>query len=136
MPIVTWRMSVSSRSKTSEFIILQDMFDLPLHMARNQIEESLRNKMAFIKVVMKEMCWYICSSFMNMFLCDVIVIRGFSFLCEGADVSATRCTKRCRCHIWSNRERAGAGSSTCWGTEYNTRAGTSFWVLMYPKFKF
>ncbi|KAI5675344.1 hypothetical protein M9H77_06294 [Catharanthus roseus] len=26
-----------------------DMFDLPLHMGRNQIEESLRNKMAFIK---------------------------------------------------------------------------------------
>lgn len=26
------------------------MFDLPLHMARDQIEESLRNKMASIKV--------------------------------------------------------------------------------------
>lgn len=29
---------------------LQDMFDLPLHMARDQIEESLRTKMASIKV--------------------------------------------------------------------------------------
>lgn len=29
----------------------QDVFDLPLHMARDQIEESLRNKMASIKVV-------------------------------------------------------------------------------------
>lgn len=40
---------------TSEFMFLQDMFDLPLHMGRNQIEESLRNKMAFIKVAMNEM---------------------------------------------------------------------------------
>lgn len=30
---------------------LQDVFDLPFHMARDQIEESLRNKMASIKVV-------------------------------------------------------------------------------------
>ena len=30
---------------------LQDVFDLPFHMARNQIEESLRNKMASIKVI-------------------------------------------------------------------------------------
>lgn len=29
---------------------LQDVFDLPLHMARDQIEESLRAKMASIKV--------------------------------------------------------------------------------------
>lgn len=31
------------------------MFDLPLHMGRNQIEENLRNKMAFIKVAVTEM---------------------------------------------------------------------------------
>ena len=30
---------------------LQDVFDLPFHMARDQIEESLRNKMASIKVI-------------------------------------------------------------------------------------
>lgn len=53
--IVIWKVPLSSRSKTSEFMFLQDMFDLPLHMGRNQIEESLRNKMAFIKVAMTEM---------------------------------------------------------------------------------
>lgn len=30
---------------------LQDVFDLPFHMARDQIEESLRTKMASIKVL-------------------------------------------------------------------------------------
>ena len=34
----------------SSFMVLHDMFDLPLHMARDQIEESLRTKMASIKV--------------------------------------------------------------------------------------
>lgn len=42
---------ISLRSNTLGSLILQDMFDLPLHMGRNQIEESLRNKMAFIKVL-------------------------------------------------------------------------------------
>lgn len=34
----------------SEVVDLQDVFDLPFHMARDQIEESLRNKMSSIKV--------------------------------------------------------------------------------------
>lgn len=33
-----------------ELIDFQDVFDLPFHMARDQIEESLRNKMTSIKV--------------------------------------------------------------------------------------
>lgn len=32
------------------YIDLQDVFDLPFHMARDHIEESLRNKMTSIKV--------------------------------------------------------------------------------------
>lgn len=35
----------------TKVLVLQDVFDLPFHMARDQIEESLRNKMASIKVV-------------------------------------------------------------------------------------
>ena len=34
-----------------EFTPCRDVFDLPFHMARDQIEENLRNKMASIKVV-------------------------------------------------------------------------------------
>jgi synovial sarcoma, X breakpoint 2 interacting protein len=32
------------------FPLWQDVFDLPFHMARDQIEESLRTKMTSIKV--------------------------------------------------------------------------------------
>ena len=33
----------------------QDVFDLPFHMARDQIEESLRTKMASVKVAITEL---------------------------------------------------------------------------------
>ncbi|XP_077238323.1 uncharacterized protein LOC143879698 isoform X2 [Tasmannia lanceolata] len=55
-----------------------DVFDLPFHMARDQIEESLRTKMTSIKV----------SSFFN------CVVRML-----GADGSTSRCTKRSRGHF-------------------------------------
>lgn len=49
--VISHRMSYLVNDEVSqEFVILQDVFDLPLHMARDQIEESLRNKMASIKV--------------------------------------------------------------------------------------
>lgn len=35
----------------TSIVLLQDVFDLPFHMARDKIEESLRNKMASIKVI-------------------------------------------------------------------------------------
>ena len=40
---------------------LQDVFDLPFHMARDQIEESLRTKMSSIKVFsfISLLCWSI-----------------------------------------------------------------------------
>lgn len=44
--------TISCYAKKLKLIIhtLQDVFDLPFHMGRDQIEESLRAKIAFIKV--------------------------------------------------------------------------------------
>lgn len=100
---------------------LQDVFDLPFHMARNQIEESLRNKMASIKVI--------CFLFTTCSWCDCCkrgIIEVFCCLhdkFEGAHGSIARCSKRSRGYFWSNWEGAWAWSSTGWGKEHNPRAG-------------
>lgn len=112
---------------------LQDVFDLPFRMGRDQIEESLRTKMASIKVIFFDinfhfiilwvMWWY--------FFFFWLILLKF----KGAVGSVTRCTERGRSYFWSNWERAWTRSSTCWGKKHNSRAGTwllySIWVKFF-----
>lgn len=102
------------------------MFDLPLHMGRDQIEESLRTKMASIKVQLRSNMdlWakVMQSNFLDKWPSEYFLIYYFSKN-EGSHGSAARCTKGCRSHFWGVGERTWAWSSACWGKKHYSRAG-------------
>lgn len=72
---------------------LQDVFDLPFHMARNQIEESLRNKMASIKVIFFP---FTTRSYVTVVKRELLKCFADYMKFEGTDGSIARCTKGSR----------------------------------------